>query len=93
MAVHKGTLPMSLGNPRALSPGCGTDSNVQDYDRGRNVQDRFIVLQTRRQRFSNATTLRNDLQNATGVRVSTQSVRNRLHDAGLMLRSQQFAFL
>ena len=26
LAVHKGMLPMSLGYPRALSPGCGTDS-------------------------------------------------------------------
>jgi transposase len=47
------------------------------------AQDRISVLQARRQRFSNATTLRNDFQHATGVRVSTQNVRNRLHYAGL----------
>jgi transposase len=35
----------------------------------------FIVLQARRQRFSNTTTLRKDFQNATGVGVSTQTVR------------------
>jgi hypothetical protein len=51
------------------------------------AQDRFFVLQAWRQRSSNATTLRNDFQNATGVRMSTQTVRNRLHDAGL--RSQR----
>jgi transposase len=50
------------------------------------AQDRFIVLQARRQRFSNATALRNDFQNAIGARVSTQTVRNRLHDAVLRSR-------
>jgi transposase len=47
------------------------------------AHDRFIVLQARCQRFSNTRTLCNDFQNATGERVSTQTVRNRLHDAGL----------
>ena len=47
------------------------------------VQDRFLVVQARRHRFDNATTLRRDFQNATGVRISTQTIRNRLHDAGL----------
>ena len=46
------------------------------------VQDRFLVVQARRHRFDNATTLRRDFQNATGVRISTQTIRNRLHDAG-----------
>jgi transposase len=50
------------------------------------AQDRFNVLQARRQRFSNATTLLNDFHNATGVRVSTQTVRNRLHNVGLRSR-------
>ena len=36
------------------------------------IEDRFIVVQARRHRFMNATTLRNDVENATGVRVSTQ---------------------
>ena len=49
-------------------------------------EDRFLVIQARRHRFRNATTLRNDLQNASGTRVSTQTVRNRLHDAGLRAR-------
>ena len=51
------------------------------------VQDRFIALQARRHRFNNATTLRSELQNATGVRLSTQTIRNWLHEAGL--RSQR----
>ena len=47
------------------------------------AQDRFIALQARCHRFNNATTLRSELQNATGVRLSTQTIRNRLHEAGL----------
>ena len=50
------------------------------------VQDRFLVVQARRHRFDNAATLRRDFQNATGVRISTQTIRNRLHDAGLRSR-------
>ena len=48
------------------------------------AQDRFIALQVRRHRFNNATTLRSELQNAMGVRLSTQTIRNRLHEAGLI---------
>ena len=50
------------------------------------VQDRFLVVQARLHRFDNATTLRRDFQNATSVRISTQTIRNRLHDAGLRSR-------
>ena len=50
------------------------------------VQDGFLVVQARRQRFDNATTLRRDFQNATGVRISTQTIRNRLQDACLRSR-------
>ena len=50
------------------------------------VQDRFLVVEARRHRFDNATTLRRDFQNATGVRTSTQTIRNRLHDNGLRSR-------
>ena len=50
------------------------------------VQDRFLVVQARRHRFDNATTLRRAFQNATGVHISTQTIRNRLHDAGLRSR-------
>ena len=50
------------------------------------VRDRFLVVQAWRHRSDNATTLRRDFQNATGVRISTQIIRNRLHDAGLRSR-------
>lgn len=43
-------------------------------------------LNVLRQRFHNATTLRNDLENVTGARVSTPKLRNRLHLAGLRSR-------
>jgi hypothetical protein len=58
------------------------------------AQDRCIVHmhQVRCQRFLNAATLNNDFQNATGVRVSTQIVRNRLHDAGLRSRRPAIRF-
>ena len=50
------------------------------------AQDRFIALQSRRQRFNNATTVCSELQNATGVRLSTQTIKNQLHGAGLRSR-------
>ena len=50
------------------------------------VQDRFLVVQARRRRFDNATMLRRNFQNATSVRISTQTIRNRLHDAGMRSR-------
>lgn len=49
-------------------------------------QDHFLTLQARRHPFWTATTLRNDLHNASGVSVSTQTIRNRLHTAGLNSR-------
>ena len=45
----------------------------------------FIVAETRCNRFQNATTLTN-FQNATGARVSTQTLRNRLNRAGSSAR-------
>ena len=39
-------------------------------------QDRFLLIQSRRQRFLNATRLNNEFRNGTGVRTSTQTVRN-----------------
>ena len=47
------------------------------------AQYQFITLQARYHWSNNATTLRSELQNATGVRLSTQTIRNRLHEAGL----------
>ena len=67
---------ITTGNVRHLHAG-GRERSTNE------VQDRFLVVQARRHRFDNATTLRRDFQNATGVRISTQTIRNRLHDAGL----------
>ena len=80
-------LLMSLVCPRVLSPECGTGLLRPEMLGSTNeVQDRFLVVQARRHRFDNATTLLRDLQNATGVRISTQTIRNLLHDAGLRSR-------
>ena len=67
------------GNVRHLHAGWRERSTDE-------VQDRFLVVQARHHRFDNATTLRRDFQNATSVRISTQTIRNRLHDAGLRSR-------
>lgn len=49
-------------------------------------EDRYLLVLARRQRSINATQLRSDLLNATGTNISTQTVRNRLHDTGLRSR-------
>ena len=64
---------ITTGNVRHLHAG-GRERSTNE------VQDRFLVVQARRHRFDNATTLRRDFQNAT------QTIRNRLHDAGLRSR-------
>lgn len=58
------------GRPRKTTPG----------------QDRYVRLSARRNPIASATTLRHDLREATGVVVSSQTVRNRLHDIGLYAR-------
>ena len=87
---------MSLVCPRVLSPECGTGLLQPEMLGicklgGENAQPmrfktEYLVVQARRHRFDNATTLRRDFQNATGVRISTQTIRNWLHDAGLRSR-------
>ena len=47
----------------------------------------FLLIQSRRQRFHNATSLNNEFRNGTGVRISTQTVRNRLREFGLNART------
>jgi hypothetical protein len=49
-------------------------------------QDRQIALLAKRNRMSSAVTLNRDLRAASGVRISTQTVRNRLHASGLHAR-------
>lgn len=49
-------------------------------------QDQYLRISARRNRLNSTGTLRNSLQNATGVRVSVQTIRNRLHADGLHAR-------
>ena len=49
-------------------------------------QDGFLLIQSRRQCFQNATSLNNEFRNKTGVRISTQTLRNRLQEFGLNAR-------
>ncbi|GFV41702.1 transposable element Tcb2 transposase [Trichonephila clavipes] len=49
-------------------------------------EDRYLVLTARRHRNMNATLLQQHLRSATGTKVSTQTVRNRLHGVGLYAR-------
>lgn len=48
--------------------------------------DRYILLTARRDRTANATQLQRQFLLATGRRVSSQTVRNRLHQGGLYAR-------
>ena len=52
------------------------------------IQNRFIVVQAIRHPFVNATTLRNELRNAVGVNISTQTVHNSLQQSGLRSRRE-----
>ena len=50
------------------------------------AQDRQLSLAARRRRFDSAVTLRGDFEYTHGVRISVQTVRNRLHEANLRAR-------
>ncbi|GFW64638.1 transposable element Tcb2 transposase [Trichonephila clavipes] len=61
-------------------PGAGRPCSTTSTD------DRYIQLTARRNRTENATQLQRQLLLATGRRVSSQTVRNRLHEGGLYAR-------
>ena len=50
------------------------------------AQDRFLVIQARRNHFSTASQLLTDLQNASGVNISTPTIRSRLDEGNLRSR-------
>ncbi|GFY23194.1 transposable element Tcb2 transposase [Trichonephila clavipes] len=62
---------------RSRRPGAGRPRATTSTD------DRYIQLTARRNRTENATQLQRQLLLATGRRVSSQTVRNRLHEGGL----------
>ena len=45
------------------------------------VDDRYLLISARRNPDSNATMLNNAFRATTGQRITTQTVRNRLHEA------------
>ncbi|GFS91824.1 transposable element Tcb2 transposase [Trichonephila clavipes] len=49
-------------------------------------EDRYLVLMAWKHRNMNVTLLQQHLRSATGITVSTQTVRNQLHDVGLYAR-------
>ncbi|GFW82247.1 HTH_Tnp_Tc3_2 domain-containing protein [Trichonephila clavipes] len=67
------------GNVRRR-PGAGRPRATTSTD------GRYIQLTARRNRTENATQLQRQLLLATGRRVSSQTVRNRLHEGGLYAR-------
>ncbi|GFU46198.1 transposable element Tcb2 transposase [Trichonephila clavipes] len=67
------------GNVRRR-PGAGRPRATTSTD------DRYIQLTARRNRTENATQLQRQLLLETGRRVSSQTVRNRLHEGGLYAR-------
>ncbi|GFU53720.1 transposable element Tcb2 transposase [Trichonephila clavipes] len=55
-------------------------------------EDSYLVLTARRHRNMNATLLQQHICSATDTTVSTQTVRNRLHDVGLYARRPMSRF-
>ena len=59
---------------------------VVEKDATTPIQSRFLVVQARHHPFVNAITLLNELRNADGVNISTQTVHNSLWQSGLRSR-------
>lgn len=68
----------STGDPAEQHPGRGRSTTTR--------QDRYIQLTARRQPMLTAREIGLRLQNSSGVVVSPQTVRNRLHEYGLRAR-------
>ena len=49
-------------------------------------QYRFLLIQSQRHLFQNATSCNNEFREGNGVRIATQTVRNRLHEFRLNSR-------
>ena len=68
-----------------------TDGNVRyrhgaGRERVTTQREHRFVVQAQSQGFVKATALQNDLQNANGVGISTQTIRNHLHKAVMRAR-------
>ena len=50
------------------------------------MDDRYIVIMSRRQRFDTARTLNQQFIHATGITICEQTIRNRLHYNGIHAR-------
>ena len=85
--LHESQSVISRMWNRHLTHGDSTHRHGGGCDRAiTQHQDRFLLMQSQRQWFQNATFLNNEFRNGTGVRIFTQTVRNRLHEFGLNAR-------
>lgn len=83
---------MSLSTIQRLRDRWRNTGNVEEPQRpGRlrittRAQDRYVVMSCLRDRTASSRALRDQLRAATNVNVSTQTIRNRLHAAGIRSR-------